>query len=488
MKKLFYALLILTPLLFITCKKDGPKNTSVTIKGKTTNTSNATNPEISVGYQTEYNQFTVTAPKDWSLIVDSKDKHWIKVYPTSGKGETIIDITTTPTKLDKERVGKIILSSGEEKINISIKQEAKPSDPSQVIYELPLIFHVLENKDSKNIKNITTPNLQKIVDLVNKKYQLRTSIPTSQDIGVKFILAKTDNKGKPLKERGINRLNWNKAKTNPTDIIGNQESTSVGRLWDLNKFINVFLFEFDHGEDDKSMTLGIANLPIIPEHHPIDGLQTWTKESYHSHDAMSYTHCVVINSEIFNLDNISTEFLLTGDESFSFSTMDVVCTLAHELGHYLGLHHVFSEEDIIDEHGKSKGLELNSCLDTDFCSDTHTYNRSLYMEDLDKKLNELDHELDLKQDSDYAFFKSLFDRSNCDNQKFQSTNLMDYSFCLNHGFTLEQKKRIRHVLNYGYFIPGPKYIKKVETRSTLVPDLEPRTVICPDVPILNIKK
>lgn len=44
-------------------------------------------------------------------------------------------------------------------------------------------------------------------------------------------------------------------------------------------------------------------------------------------------------------------------------------TLAHELGHYLGLHHVFAEEK------NDKGYtSIDDCQDTDYCEDTPSYN------------------------------------------------------------------------------------------------------------------
>ena len=43
-----------------------------------------------------------------------------------------------------------------------------------------------------------------------------------------------------------------------------------------------------------------------------------------------------------------------------YSSTDIVATIAHELAHYLGLFHTFSESD--DEG-------LNTCMDTDYCDE-----------------------------------------------------------------------------------------------------------------------
>ena len=71
---------------------------------------------------------------------------------------------------------------------------------------------------------------------------------------------------------------------------------------------------------------------------------------------LSFPYCVSINSLFINEES-------TGN---TYNTADITVTLAHELGHYLGLHHVFSETE-----------NKNSCEDTDYCADTPTYNKSI---------------------------------------------------------------------------------------------------------------
>ena len=75
---------------------------------------------------------------------------------------------------------------------------------------------------------------------------------------------------------------------------------------------------------------------------------------------MEYPHCVSINSNYIYV-NSNNEY---------YYTTDVYNTLAHELGHYLGLHHAFSED----------GDNTDLCEDTDYCTDTPTYNITKYTE------------------------------------------------------------------------------------------------------------
>ena len=116
-----------------------------------------------------------------------------------------------------------------------------------------------------------------------------------------------------------------------------------------------------------------------------------------------------------------------------------VLIVLHELGHYLGLHHMFSERD---------GASVDECLDSDYCEDTPSYNRIEYNEYLSSYLAETD--------PSEMSMRNLTLRSNCDGERFYSANMMDYSVSYAYKFSEDQKKRIRHVLYYSPLMPGPK--------------------------------
>ncbi|MFK2769547.1 M43 family zinc metalloprotease [Bacteroides fragilis] len=143
--------------------------------------------------------------------------------------------------------------------------------------------------------------------------------------------------------------------------------------------------------------------------------------------------------------------LFINDQSTStqYSTADITVTLAHELGHYLGLHHAFSEND--------EGI-YDGCFDSDYCDDTPTYNKVEY---------DADYAYTAKNDPANFTFDYLVKRKNCKtNQTFTSTNIMDYSVSYSDRFTNDQRSRIRHVLTYSPLIPGPKQ-GQTQTRSVV---------------------
>ena len=137
-------------------------------------------------------------------------------------------------------------------------------------------------------------------------------------------------------------------------------------------------------------------------------------------------------------------------KGYTYNTTDPNATLAHELGHYLGLFHSFSEKTVKD---KSEAADDDD--DSDYCDDTPSYNRIEYGKWLtkyisDAKANKKDTTLSMRE---------LAKRTNSKGEKWQADNLMDYSICYSMRFTPEQANRIRQVLYYSPLIPGRKKIR-----------------------------
>lgn len=116
-------------------------------------------------------------------------------------------------------------------------------------------------------------------------------------------------------------------------------------------------------------------------------------------------------------------------------------TIAHELGHYLGLRHVFGED---------ANMKTDYNEDSDFCKDTPTYNRKKYLKELSKYT--LAHPKFTQEDVN----KWILRTNSITGEQFTSNNIMDYYWTLRNKFTEEQAKRMQYVLLHSPFVPGPK--------------------------------
>jgi hypothetical protein len=122
-----------------------------------------------------------------------------------------------------------------------------------------------------------------------------------------------------------------------------------------------------------------------------------------------------------------TEDQLTNFYGFAITKQSNSFTIIHETGHFLGLPHTFS-----------KGLD---CQDGDRLEDTETYN------DEKKKTQ--------------TWFKT-----NCEDEFFFATNVMDYHPSVFNSFTLDQVFKMRTTVERGYFLPvTPNSNGRMETQN-----------------------
>lgn len=284
-------------------------------------------------------------------------------------------------------------------------------------YELPVIFHVLYKDKNNSNQYVSKERLAEVLAAVNKLYE-------KADMNLEFTLATKDPNGNTLAEPGVERIPWTGEYPIDCDnFMTDNKRTYTNLLWDPNLYINVMVYNFKTEANSGTITLGISHLPYTTSTSQLDGLTS--SSSLLKLENLQYAYCLSINSLFTDIKYQST--------SSSYSTVDVTVTLAHELGHYLGLFHAFSEDS-------KTGFLLNECKDTDYCKDTPSYNKVRY-DDL--------------YDSDASFF-DLVKRESCDSGEFVSHNVMDYSISYSDLFTPDQRTRIRNVLSYSPLIPGPK--------------------------------
>lgn len=287
---------------------------------------------------------------------------------------------------------------------------------------IPVIFHVLYENANNVIQNPRQAIFEQRIEQLNEFYA-STLFPSagSSAVDIKFVLATHDPDGNVLAEPGINRVSYygsgNMSASNFLSTRRALTSLDQSILWDPNRYVNVWLFGFlvsdDPNQDERYVT-GVSYLPYCTTAHPLDKLVTWdgavTQEPY-------YMHGITLNNSYFR----PTTQLADDEGMFTF---------AHEMGHYLGLLHAFSED--------GDGCANPDNASDDGCSDTPKYDRATYQTML--------YAGSLPYDS--------YQRQPCDGSAlFTSTNIMDYYDSYRTNITPQQQARVEFVLDYCPWIP-----------------------------------
>lgn len=327
-------------------------------------------------------------------------------------------------------------------------------------YQLPVIFHVLYKNQSDASQYIPAARLKNLLQYVNEIYQ-GGIYGESENLHLKFVLAEKDEKGKKLGTPGVEYVKYDG--DYPIDVnafMSDNTGANVKYIWDPNQYINVMMFNFK-SSSSKEITLGISHMPHTVDNR-VEGLDN-VNTQYIAKSKLPYPLCSSINSTYAAQASNGSYFesdRYTDDNhvAHTLSTADVVVTMAHELGHYLGLYHAFTEKE---KDGSYQPVD--SCGDTDYCKDTPSYNRIEYNNYLETlTIN----------GSDPNMTRKMLSRSSCDGKTFESDNIMDYSLTMGFQITADQKKRIRNVLYYSPLIPGPKK-NNINTRTRATDDSHP---------------
>lgn len=411
MKIKYLFLLVILTSFFAGCKDSDSENLQFELSESAFN---------DVSYEGATLEVQITSGAAW---VASSNVTWCTFVPTNGTGNQKCIIEVQGNLETTARTATVTIKSGKTEKSIEIHQNASEGE---LHYKLPVIFHVLYQNESDAMQYVSQSRLADILTVVNKLYN---SNAKSVDMNLSFTLATSDPDGNLLATPGVEYVRWTGDYPIDCDEFMNDESGKyVPYIWEPNQYINVMIYNFKPESGSNMTTLGIAHIPFSTKgDNYLDGLAE-TSHSYLEKKNLKFAYGVSVNSLYINDQSSETEY----------STADVTVTLAHELGHYLGLHHAFSE----DENGTT-----DDCIDSDYCDDTPTYNKVKYDEDYFYIAN--------NEPSKFTF-EYLVLRTNCSGTTFTSRNIMDYAVSYSDRFTDNQRDRIRHVLTYSPLIPGPK--------------------------------
>lgn len=339
---------------------------------------------------------TINSNTGWQI---SGHSEWCNVSKTDGYNTDQVIVSVSANDAGKSRSTVLQLTTERQKVSVSVEQD---TFSGEYHYQLPVVFHIIYSDINDTTQNIKSEAINKMIAQCNQLY--RNSI-NSIDMNMELVPATQTPKGDPLPEPGINRfLQSTAAYQDAEKFLDKTNQEDANLLWNPNEYVNVFIFTFTRKD-----LLGISHLAMTPRQNSLPGLEA-------------------NNTFYTKLPNFPWGIALNNTYLYEANAYK---TLAHELGHYLGLLHVFAEKDCTTE--------------TDYCDDTYSYNRNEYT-------------TELSQNGANLTEQEKYQRTSCEGVKFTSYNIMDYDYSYMDRFTADQFLRIRHVLEHSPLIPGPKNV------------------------------
>ena len=370
---------------------------------------------LTFGSSVTSHEIQLSGSVSWSAKSDDNCKNWCYPFKASGNSDKIV-LWVSPNITNKARSGKVTVQLGGKKQEISVSQPAFTGDLDTYDYHLPVVFHVMYHNKSDKKQNPDKSQFTNILDAVNKLY-------AANNMHIVFEMAKYDDDGEELEEPGIIRKQVDFKEYDPHEFLKDEDYAED--VQNLKKFINIFVFCFAQSSDE-STTLGLTTLPIVPTAYPLKYLVDTDAANELAKLPTPYGVC------------INNEAIDEWQDEKTVNPKYIVATVAHEIGHYIGLLHTFSEIE---------------CEEDDGCEDTPISDYNNYIEYI------TDYIAKQQAAGKNITIEEVAKRTDCKTgEEFIADNILDYAYTIGDVFTADQKKRTRHVLKYGALTPGPKLI------------------------------
>ena len=370
---------------------------------------------LTFGSSVTSHEIQLSGSVSWSAKSDDNCKNWCYPFKASGNSDKIV-LWVSPNITNKARSGKVTVQLGGKKQEISVSQPAFTGNLDTYDYHLPVVFHVMYHNKSDKKQNPDKSQFTKILDAVNKLY-------AANNMHIVFEMAKYNDEGEELEEPGIIRKQVDFKEYDPHEFLKDEDYAED--VQNLKKFINIFVFCFAQSSD-KSTTLGLTTLPIVPTAYPLKYLVDTDAANEYAYLTTPYGVC------------INNEAIDEWQDEKTVNPIYIVATVAHEIGHYIGLLHTFSEIE---------------CEEDDGCEDTPISDYNNYIEYI------TDYIAKQQAAGKKITIEEVAKRTDCKTgEEFIADNILDYAYTIGDVFTADQKKRTRHVLKYGALTPGPKLI------------------------------
>lgn len=196
-------------------------------------------------------------------------------------------------------------------------------------YQIPVVVHIIHNGEALGTgSNIPDERVFSQIAVLNEDFTRTNAdaintpaefLSVAGGMSIEFVLAKQAPDGSAT--TGINRVNGNQASWPPFD-----ESLNALSYWPSEDYLNIWVTNIG------SNFLGYAQFPVSN----LSGLEEYQ-------DGIAATDGVVIDFTVFGVGSSDPDY-------------DLGRSTTHEIGHFLGLRHIWGDE--------------SSCSGTDYVSDT----------------------------------------------------------------------------------------------------------------------
>ena len=224
----------------------------------------------------------------------------------------------------------------------------KTKNTQDTIHTIQVVFHVVYNSNAENLDDELIYSQLRILnecfnrtnpDTVNTR---DVFVPLAADAGIQFLLATVDPDGNTTdgivrESTDLNSFSNSQINLAYSDQVKFAEYGSVA--WDTEKYLNIWVCDLSSNGFDA--LLGYA--------YPPTNAPNWTNSNSFS---TSDRQGVVVHYKVVGEDN--PQSLATGSK-----------TLIHEVGHYLGLRHIWGDggcgvDDFMDDTPRAKRAS-NGC-------------------------------------------------------------------------------------------------------------------------------
>ena len=217
------------------------------------------------------------------------------------------------------------------------------SKTAATVITIPVVVHVVHSGQAiGTAPNTTDAQIQSQITVLNQDFRRLLGTPgyntnpIGADVEIEFVLAKQDPNGNPT--NGIDRVNFSQLSWSNTEI---ETILKPATIWDPALYLNMWSLKFT----DNTL-LGYAQ---FPDGSSLGGLNV--------SGGSANTDGVVSSYDVFGSSDFGGSFLLAAPYNKGR-------TMTHEVGHWLGLRHIWGDGDGDEAANKP------DCAASDFCADT----------------------------------------------------------------------------------------------------------------------